>query len=230
MYCVKCGVKLADTEKKCPLCNTVVCHPDFPPAEEQPLYPADKMPKGPSGLKALGGVVVILFLIPLVVSFFSDLYPDGQMDWFGYVAGALVLAYVIIALPLWFAKPNPVIFVPCDFAAVALYLGYICWAVGGHWYFTFALPLVGVLALIVTAPVTLCRYVKRGRLYIFGGTTMAVGGWLLLIETTMCVTFGLPFIGWSVYPLLVLVMLGGLLIYLGIDRNAREMVERKLFF
>lgn len=230
MYCVKCGVKLADTEKKCPLCDTVVCHPDFPPSQEKPLYPADTMPKGPSGLKALGGVVIILFLVPLVLSFFSDMYPDGRMDWFGYVAGGLILAYVIIALPLWFAKPNPVIFVPCDFAAAALYLWYICWAVGGNWYFTFALPLVGVLALIVTTPVTLRRYVKRGRLYVIGGTTMAVGGWLLMIEMLMDYTFGVPFIGWSVYPMLVLALFGGMLIYLGIDREAREMMERKLFF
>ena len=212
MYCVKCGVKLADTEGKCPLCETVVCHPDFPPSREKPLYPEDKMPKGPSGLKALGGVVIILFLVPFVLSFFSDMHPDGQMDWFGYVAGALIMAYVIIALPLWFAKPNPVIFVPCDFAAVALYLWYICWEVGGNWYFTFALPLVGVLALIVTTPVTLRRYVKRGRLYVYGGTTMAVGGWLLMMELLMGYTFGLPFIGWSVYPMLVLALFGGLLI------------------
>ena len=89
---------------------------------------------------------------------------------------------------------------------------------------------MGVLALIVTTPVTLRRYVKRGRLYVYGGTTMAVGGWLLMMELLMGYTFGLPFIGWSVYPMLVLALFGGLLIYLGIDRAAREMMERKLFF
>ena len=29
MYCVKCGVELADSEKKCPLCGTPVFHPDI---------------------------------------------------------------------------------------------------------------------------------------------------------------------------------------------------------
>ena len=38
------------------------------------------------------------------------------------VAGALVVSYVVLALPVWFRRPNPVIFVPCDFAAAALYL------------------------------------------------------------------------------------------------------------
>lgn len=230
MYCVKCGVKLAETERKCPLCQTVVCHPDFPPSEARPLYPAHKMPKGASGLKALGGVMIILFLIPLVVSFLSDWKANGRLDWFGYVAGAVVCAYIIAALPLWFARPNPVVFVPCDFAAVTAYLLYLCLATGGHWFLSFALPVAGGLCAIVTAVVTLLRYVRGGRLYIVGGATMATGGWLLLTEYLLAVTFGIRFVGWSVYPLLVLTLLGGLLIYLGIDRRARETVERKLFF
>ena len=64
MYCIKCGVKLADTEKKCPLCNTIVCHPDFKQTAERPLYPSNKMPKNDSGSKALNGAVIILFIIP----------------------------------------------------------------------------------------------------------------------------------------------------------------------
>ena len=30
MYCIKCGVELADSEKRCPLCGTPVFHPDLP--------------------------------------------------------------------------------------------------------------------------------------------------------------------------------------------------------
>ena len=53
---------------------------------------------------------------------------------------------------------------------------------------------------------------------------------MLLIEWLINQTFGFPkFMGWSLYPLIVLVILGGLLIYLAINRNAREMLERKFF-
>ena len=37
MYCVRCGVKLADTEEKCPLCGTTVYHPDIRREEVFPL-------------------------------------------------------------------------------------------------------------------------------------------------------------------------------------------------
>ena len=59
---------------------------------------------------------------------------------------------------------------------------------------------------------------------------MSLGIWILLVEYLLSRTFALTFIGWAIYPLVVLVLLGGLLIYAAIDRTAREMLERKLFF
>ena len=230
MYCIRCGVKLADTEKKCPLCGTVVCHPDFEPAAVRPLYPGNKLPRSNSVSRALNGAVIILFMIPLLVCFFADLSLDGRMEWFGYVAGALLVAYVALALPGWFEKPNPVVFVPCDFAAAALYLGYINWATGGNWFLGFALPVVGGICLITCTVVTLLHCLRRGRLYILGGAFMALGVFMLLIEFLMGVTFELRFIGWSIYPLVVLVLFGGMMIYFAINSAAREMIERKLFF
>ena len=230
MYCIKCGVKLADTEKKCPLCNTVVCHPDFEQIAERPLYPSDKMPKNNSGSKALNGIVIILFLIPMLVCFFADWFLDGKIEWFGYVAGALVLSYVAFALPMWFNKPNPVIFVPCNFVTTALYLLYINLATGGGWFMSFAFPVVGGICLITCTVVTLMYYLNRGKLYILGGAFMALGAFMLLMEFLMKITFGLPFIGWSIYPLVALFLFGGILIYLAINSAAREMLERKLFF
>ena len=53
---------------------------------------------------------------------------------------------------------------------------------------------------------------------------------MVLVEWLINITFSLPkFMGWSLYPLIVLVILGGLLIYLAINRSAREMLERKIF-
>ena len=230
MYCINCGVKLADTEKKCPLCNTVVSHPDFKHSAERQLYPSDKMPKSNSGSKALNSAVIVLFLIPLLVCFFADISLDGRLEWSDYVAGALTVAYVAFALPMWFEKPNPVIFVPCSFIAAGLYLLYINSAANGDWFLSFAFPVVGGICLIVTTVVALFFYLRKGKLYILGGAFMSLGAFMLLIEFLMGITFDLKFIGWSIYPLVVLFLFGGLLIYLAIDSVTREMMERKLFF
>ena len=230
MYCVKCGVKLADTEKKCPLCDTAVYHPEIKQAETKGLYPNGKMPKEVSGRAVICGTIIILFMIPLLIAFNSDMLRNGRLDWFGYVAGGITLLYLWFAFPFWFKKPNPIILLPCDFAAGAVYLFFLNHYTGGDWFFSLALPITVAVAVTICALVTLLRYLRRGRLYVVGGFFIGLGALALTIELHVDVAFGLSFIGWSLYPLIVLAILGGLLIYLAINSVAREEIERKLFF
>lgn len=230
MYCVNCGVRLGDAEQRCPLCDTAVYHPDLTRPAAKALYPIDRMPHHKPPSKGIHGLIIFLFFFPLCICFVTDYRTNGMLNWFGYIAGAAVVTYVAAALPLWFEKPNPVIFVPCSFAAVAGYLWYICFATHGQWFWSFALPLVGGLCLIVTTVVTLLRYLRRGRLYVLGGASIALGGLMLLAEDLMTRTFHGAFSGWSFYPLVGLALLGGMLIYVAINRAARETLERKLFF
>ena len=230
MYCVNCGVRLGDAEARCPLCGTAVYHPDLTRPAGKPMYPVDKKPHAKPPSKGIHGLIIFLFFFPLYICFVTDYRTNGALNWFGYVAGAAVVTYVTVALPLWFRKPNPVIFVPCSFASVAAYLWYICFHLQGDWFWGFALPLVAGLCLIVTTVVTLFRYLRRGRLYVLGGAAIALGGLMLLAEDLMTRTFSGTFNGWSLYPLLGLALLGGMLIYVAGNRAARETLQRKLFF
>lgn len=229
MYCINCGVKLADSEARCPLCGTVPYHPEITRSEGTPLYPKNRYPSTEVKPKAAQAVLLVLFLIPMITTLLIDLRINQMVTWSGYVIGALLLGYVVVLLPWWFRKPNPVIFVPCNFVAIGLYLLYIDLTTGGNWFMSFAFPVVGGLGLIVTAVVTLLRYVRRGQLYIFGGASMAMGAMMLLMEFLIVITFHRGFVGWSIYPLAALMLLGGFLIYLAINHSAREMMERKLF-
>ena len=231
MYCVNCGVKLADSERKCPLCGTVVFHPDLPLPEGERTYPADRYP-APQQVNRRNFLVVLttLFLLPLVITLLVDMQINRAVTWSGYVMGALALSYVALVLPLWFRRPNPVVFVPIDFAAVGVYLLYISMATQGGWFLRFAFPVTGGLGIIVTAVVTLCRYLRRGRLFVFGGASIALGAFMPVMEFLINITFHRSrFVGWSVYPLAVLALLGGMLIFLGASRSARETMERKMF-
>ncbi len=231
MYCIQCGVKLADSEKQCPLCGTVPYHPELARPAGERLYPNDRYPAPQVSPWGLLVMVSVLFLLPVLITLLCDLQIHRAVTWSGYVIGALLVGYVMLVLPFWFRKPNPVIFVPCAFAAVGLYLLYINLATGGHWFLSFAFPVVGFLGLTVTAVVTLCRYLWRGRLYIFGGAFVALGLFMPLMEFLLNVTFGFhtTFFSWSLYPLIALVLLGGLLLFLAICRPARESMERRFF-
>ena len=230
MYCANCGVKLADSEHICPLCQTKAYHPDLPLQEGSGLYPKHNQPKKGRRSPWPQTILTALFVLAAIIVALCDLQVTGRISWSGFVLGALALGYVAAVLPVWFRTPNPVIFVPCTFAAAALYLLYICLYTGGNWFLPFALPVLGAFALVVTAVTVLTKYVKKGRLYIFGGALVLTGGIMPLTEWLISLVFGVGrFAMWSFYPLTALVLVGSLLIFLAICRPARETMERKLF-
>ncbi len=230
MYCVKCGVELADSEKQCPLCGTVAFHPQLERPQAEPTYPRGNT--APKKVNPFGALFIVsgLFLLPIAITLLCDLSINGTVSWSGYVIGALLLAYVLLVLPFWFTHPNPVIFVPVGFVAVGLYLLYIDLATGGGWFLSFAFPVTGGLMLIVTAVVTLTRYLRKGRLYIYGGAFVATGAFMLLVEFLLNITFHLhtTFV-WAYYPLTVLVLVGVMLLVVAICRPLRESLDRRFF-
>ena len=177
MYCIKCGVELADSERVCPLCGTRVFHPDLPCGQGEPPYPPADHPRHEE-VSRIGVLFVIsvCMLLPAVITVLCDWRINGTIVWSGFAVGGLLLLYILAVLPLWFKRPNPVIFVPIDFAAIGVFLLYVNYATGGHWFLTFALPVTGAAGLLVCAMVTLLRYLPGGHLYVFSGALMLSGG------------------------------------------------------
>ena len=231
MYCIKCGVELADSEKRCPLCGTPVFHPDLPRNLTEPPYPADRrIRREDVNRSGILFVLTVVALLPAILVLLCDWRINGTIVWSGYAAGAVGLLYVMIVLPLWFRHPNPVIFVPVDFAAIGLYLLYIDFATGGHWFLSFAFPVTGAIGLLVTAVVVLTHYLHSGWLYIYGGAFILAGGLAVLVEFLINLTFQLhETFFWSFYPLAAGVILGLMLIIIAICKPLRESLQRKFF-
>ena len=125
MYCARCGVKLADTEQRCPLCGTEAYHPDIERPEVAPLYPKDFVPKRELSKTTIHIIILTLFLIPILVTLYCDYYINRTITWSPYVAFSLIDIYIITIFPFWFKKPTPAVFVPIDFLSIALLLHYI---------------------------------------------------------------------------------------------------------
>ena len=189
MYCIKCGVELADSEKVCPLCGTRVYHPDIEIKTTEPPFPEYKLREPRMNLRGIMFIVTMIFAALIVQLVICNISISNASEWSGYAIGAVLLLYELVALPLWFKRPNPVIFVPCGFAAVLAYLLYIDLAAHGGWFLKFAFPVVGAYGLLVTAVVTLLKYVRRGHLYIFGGALIAHGIYMTFLEMMINIAF-----------------------------------------
>ena len=229
MYCIKCGVELADTEKHCPLCGTTVFHPELTQKEASPAYPPYRKPKQRINRRGVLFLLSVIYLILAAQLFVCEFSIFNQFHWSLYAVGGLIVSYVAVILPMWFYHPNPVIFVPCDFVAAALYLWFINVLSNGNWFLTFALPLTLAVGLLVTAILALTHYLRRGKLFIFGGASVLVGLLIVMLEILLWITFSLKFYFWSVYPLIGVVLLGIALIVIGVCRPLREALTKKIF-
>lgn len=230
MYCINCGVKLSDTEKVCALCGTVPYHPEIPLSQTDSLYPKNKFPKtNKLSRSSIMFLVTAIALLPILITVLCDLQINGRVSWSGYVIGAICVLYPSIVLPWWFKKPNPVIFTSVFFVLTEVYLLFINLYTNGNWFLSFAFPVTAFVALIVITVVTLDYYLKRGKLFIYGGAFILGGLFMILLEFLLYITFATSFIWWCLYPLIPLVLLGGLLIFFGISQSARESFERKFF-
>ena len=226
MYCVKCGVELAGSERKCPLCDTPVYFPGLDAAPERPF--PDNPPKvervNPRGLYF---IISFICLIAAVISVVADLTMSPGISWSGYALGGIILAYVVFILPQWFVRKPPSIFVPVDFAVAAIFVWYISFSLDGDWFFPFALPIIGGVALIVSTPAILCYYIRRGYLYIFGGAFIATGLLTVMIEWLVRIQFNPPIPPfWSAYSAISLGLIGLMLIVIAIVKPFRESLAR----
>ena len=231
MYCINCGIELSEGQKICPICQTRVFHPDFKAPDALPTYPRKAFKSEEINIKGLLFIITLLHLIPVVFALILDLNLNGQVDWMGYVVGAVFFVYTCAVFPLWFKRPNPVVFIPCDFAVLACYLCYISFELGQDWIWSLALPVEAMVFVIVMALVIFLRKLKQGRLYVFGGAFILSGFFVMVIEQLIHVTRHVEHDGfaWSLYPMVFLAIIGIGLIVIEIVKPFKESL-RKIFF
>ena len=228
MYCVKCGVKLQEGTERCPLCDTPVWNPEQSLGERS--YP-DTMPKQHresdlAGALAMTILCTVAVMVTLTVCF--KLY--GRLQWGGYVIFGICLFYVIAVLPGWFRQPKGEIFVPVDHVAVAFYVLYICLKTGGHWFMSFAFPVILASCLLSTAMICLLKYVRGGRLFILGGFLLLLGGFTVLVEFFQHLSFGAEMFRWSLYSLTGFGTAGLFLLVAGMIPGLRHNLRKRFFF
>lgn len=107
-YCVNCGVELAPSERKCPLCDTPVLNPNedktipvikpYSSHVETVINSIDR--------KFLALLVTLLLMIPIFISMLSDILVHSSITWSLYVLCGGICTFCVYILPFMFKKPN----------------------------------------------------------------------------------------------------------------------------
>lgn len=228
MYCMNCGVKLGPGEEKCPLCGLRAYHPDLKRTPGTPLYPREgHAPEAErSGWRYL---LTVFFLVAVSACLIVNFLLEDSVTWSGFVLAGLLTAYVLLVLPLWFSRPNAVIFLAIDFTAVGLMLLYIDLAVDGGWFLSLAFPVTAMYGVLVTGFAAIVKYVRRGRFFQLGGGCIVFGCSAMLLELFISITVGTEMFVWSLYPVALLSTVGLFWILAGIIRPLGDAIRKKTF-
>lgn len=234
-YCVNCGVRLAQSEPKCPLCGVEVINPaspwqkpatrPYPEYLETVVHFVDK--------RYFSILAAVLMLIPAAVCLAVDLLTSGGILWSGYVIGAILTLIVIVLLPLWHGKRWWQAYLLADAAAVLGYLFYINLQTGGReWFLPLAMPLT--LAVWLSAALqtfSFGRRRKKGILVTLAALLFGCGALSLAVETIISIYRGLSFLPrWSWYAVSPCVLSGIAFLVLNRRNQWKESVKKRLFF
>lgn len=230
MYCVKCGVKLQDGVKECPLCGTPVLidklTDDAAASTYSSRYPHEKK----TVQYLLLGMVTVIMAVAALACLILCLKTQGCASWSAYVMLGLALIYVVFVLPSWFSRWMPLIFIPVDFCALCAYLLFICLYNHQHWFLSFAFPVTMIVGAFVITATALLVSIKGGRLFIAGGLFIAFGSLCMLVEFFQHITFGTEMFLWSLYCVCFFGAVGLFLLTAAIIPPLRDYLERKFFF
>ena len=232
-YCVNCGVELANSEKRCPLCQTEVVNPKAlwqEPTERPYSCHVDTIMKR-IDRRYFATLAGLLLTIPCIITVLLDIISGGGLTWAAYVIGAVAVIYVMVLLPFFFRKYHAVIFLGADCAAVLLYLLFIETVNGGHWFMGLGLPLTVAASACLLVLALLFTKAEMSALVKSGAVMIATGLFLVCAEVIISAfAYGEIRFAWSLYALIPCSVVGVALLVLEHRKNFKERIRRRLFY
>ena len=233
-YCVHCGVKLGDGEKKCPLCNTQVFDPSAPaPSSSARLYPVrtpdQELKRSKHFFLAL---MAVMLLCPAALCLVLDLLLGNGLTWSKYAASALILLFVSCSVTLLVPRYR----IYCSIGTVFICLSGYLWIVqalskSDAWFFPIVLPSLALAALLTAAMAALYRGQKLNKLTLLAASLAAAAAECVFVELLCSLYYGYsPLFSWSPFVLAPCLFISFAFFFINGNRAIREEVRRRVHF
>lgn len=231
-YCVNCGVELAETEKKCPLCGVKAVNSAAVNGDDID----QQYPKRIETIESLIDrqfwvkIISIFLAVPALICLACNLLYDGTVSWSLYPIGGITVIWAFCVSPFIFKKPAAIKWIIIDIFAVSLYLYLLEYITNsGAWFLPVALPIaagVGMLVLIITL---LIQYKKLKYLYIVSAIFFALGLLMIGVEILIDYYFAQTIhIIWSWFVLITCVAVAFIFIFIERKKKLKEELRRRL--
>lgn len=233
-YCVHCGVRLAEAEKRCPLCATPVIDPCAKEAADSAPMFAEVLQAPPEkrlNRTFLANLVFGVLLVPFVITALVGVAAGVDLSWAFFVIGAELCLWAIVLLPLIWPGHRAYVYLVADVAAVTLLLAMVAeHSAGWSWFVGIAVP---ILAFACAVMLAIAWVVRRKAL-----SALAKTGWVGVVLAF--VPLGIDIIitaaqhteevaMWGMLAFVPMLALGLALVVLSESTRATEWIHRKLF-
>ena len=232
-YCVHCGVKLADYETRCPLCDTEVIDPKRTKVSTEVYYP-DRMDINGRKInkRFLVMLISLALLIPLAGVAVIDMVFSSSLTWAFFVFCTAVIIWTFIVLPIIVEGKSPYFYLTADLIVSGLYILILSLMYDSvRWLMQLAMPIIlsiGVCAYIIT-------FIVRDK----GIGKIEKGGWVTIVFSFLLWAIDIAFTNyltgsympeWSWYVSIPLFILGVVLVAASKSVTMSEWIRRNLFF
>lgn len=232
-YCVHCGVKLGDSEKRCPLCNTLVLDPWAPHDPSIPrAYPVRTPEQELKRSKHFFlWLAALMLLCPALLCLMIDLM-QGGLTWSLYPSSALSLLFLAVIVPILVPKYRLYVALAACFTSLSVYLYLVqIFSKTSDWFFPIVLPSLALTMGFIILVIFLYRHGRLNKLTLLAALFGAVSLDCLAIECFCSLgTQGTIAFHWSPYAAAPCFFISLALFFINGNRSVREEVRRRVHF
>lgn len=231
-YCVHCGVRLGEGEKRCPLCGTAVLDPAEParPNAEKAYpvrSPEQELKRNKQVLVVMAAVIT---LAPAFLCLLIDWLDGGGIQWSFYAASALCLLFISVDVPLMVYRHAWLYSIGAAFVCLNAFLFMVDLLDSKNdWFFPIALPSISLFAALLLLIILLCRNGRLNKLTVLASALAAAAAECLFVELMVLLSEGggIVFV-WSPIVMAPCLFLSLALFYINHNRALREEVRRRV--
>jgi hypothetical protein len=230
-YCVNCGVELASSERKCPLCGVEVVNPRDPSGPGDEAFPQIREPVESAFDRNLWiKIVSIALALPAAVCFASNVVFHSSAYWSLYVIGGLGVAWAFCVTPFLFKRYFPLLWIVANTGVTLGYLRLIEYLSGTQgWFLPLALPIVLGVAFLSLVIIVLIHLKVLRQLFTASAIFLAIGLLSVLVEISVNLYVGGEFkMVWSWFSLMSCVATAGALVLIERQLKIKEKLKRRL--
>lgn len=227
-YCVNCGVKLRKSEKKCPLCNTIVINPNDRNIEYEPVYPNKLEKLRRVDYKYVTKLIILILLFVSLVILICDYITSKSISWSIYVL--ISILYLICHFQYLFQK-NIYLSHIIEIIGTEFFMYIIAMLNNGiHWYLYLVLPFIMIVGLFVILCTYLVKRKKRNPLRRASVCILFASISLIAIESAIDLyLFNQIRFNWAIFASAPLIVISIILLLISFNKRLVEEIKQRIF-